>query len=113
VDKGLLERLASINGTLTTQWNRLQNIRSTVDQSGAQADKARTRVQHAEELIDRARTQLDKARSDIANVVGGGGTGPVWWRWWHIWSSRVLPVMDSSNPWWDIWAAVENMINLN
>ncbi|XP_030219656.1 laminin subunit gamma-1 [Gadus morhua] len=68
VDKGLLERLASINGTLTTQWNRLQNIRSTVDQSGAQADKARTRVQHAEELIDRARTQLDKARSDIANV---------------------------------------------
>ncbi|KAG7273400.1 hypothetical protein CRUP_037462 [Coryphaenoides rupestris] len=61
-------RLAAINGTLTTQWNRLQNIRSTVDQSSAQADKARTRVHDAEGLIERARHELDWARDAIAKV---------------------------------------------
>uniref|UniRef100_A0AAY5F267 Laminin subunit gamma-1 n=1 Tax=Electrophorus electricus TaxID=8005 RepID=A0AAY5F267_ELEEL len=40
-DKGLLERLKSINTTLMTQWDRLQNIRNTVDNTGTLADKAR------------------------------------------------------------------------
>lgn len=68
VDKGLLERLAVINGTLTTQWNRLQNIRSTVEQSGEKAHQARTRVHAAEALIHRARHELDKAKDAIAKV---------------------------------------------
>uniref|UniRef100_A0A8C5GYU8 Laminin subunit gamma-1 n=1 Tax=Gouania willdenowi TaxID=441366 RepID=A0A8C5GYU8_GOUWI len=48
VDKGLLDRLNTINGTLTTQWNRLQSIRVTVDDTATQADRARVRVQDAE-----------------------------------------------------------------
>uniref|UniRef100_A0A668A017 Laminin subunit gamma-1 n=1 Tax=Myripristis murdjan TaxID=586833 RepID=A0A668A017_9TELE len=68
VDKGLLERLNVINSTLTTQWNRLQNIRGTVDETGAQADRARHRVRDAESLIERARQELDKAKDAIGKV---------------------------------------------
>lgn len=69
VDRGLLDRLNSINNTLTTQWNRLQNIRNTVDDTGAQADRARNRVRDAENLIDRARQELDKAKDAVSKVV--------------------------------------------
>ncbi|XP_020796887.2 laminin subunit gamma-1 [Boleophthalmus pectinirostris] len=77
VDRGLLDRLNAINITLTTQWNRLQNIRNTVDETGTQADKARARVRDAENLIDRARQELDKAKDAISKVdikpPSGGG----------------------------------------
>ncbi|XP_072298063.1 laminin subunit gamma-1 [Eucyclogobius newberryi] len=77
VDRGLLDRLNSINITLTTQWSRLQNIRNTVDETGTQADKARARVRDAENLIDRARQELDKAKDAIIKVdikpPSGGG----------------------------------------
>lgn len=69
MDRGLLDRLSNINGSLTTQWNRLQSIRNTVDNTGAQADRARTRVREAENLIDRVRQELDKAREAIGKVV--------------------------------------------
>uniref|UniRef100_A0A8D0DGP9 Laminin, gamma 1 n=1 Tax=Sander lucioperca TaxID=283035 RepID=A0A8D0DGP9_SANLU len=69
VDRGLLDRLNTINNTLTTQWNRLQNIRSTVDDTGTQADRARNRVRDAEDLIERARLELDKAKDAISKVV--------------------------------------------
>ena len=72
VDRGLLDRLNTINSTLTTQWNRLQNIRGTVDDTGAQADRARSRVRDAENLIDRARQELDKARDAVGKVVSEG-----------------------------------------
>ncbi|TDH06384.1 hypothetical protein EPR50_G00132680 [Perca flavescens] len=68
VDRGLLDRLNAINSTLTTQWNRLQNIRGTVDDTGTQADRARHRVRDAENLIDRARQELDKAKEAIGKV---------------------------------------------
>ncbi|XP_059200059.1 laminin subunit gamma-1 isoform X2 [Centropristis striata] len=68
VDRGLLDRLNAINGTLTTQWNRLQNIRGTVDSTGAQADRARQRVRDAESLIEHARQELDKAKDAIRKV---------------------------------------------
>ena len=70
VDKGLLERLGKLNSTLTTQWNRLQNIRNTVDNTGTQADKARNRVRDAENLIGLAREELDKAKDAISKLVG-------------------------------------------
>ncbi|KAJ0012238.1 hypothetical protein NQD34_013213 [Periophthalmus magnuspinnatus] len=77
VDRGLLDRLNNINITLTTQWNRLQSIRNTVDETGTQADKARGRVRDAENLIDRARQELDKAKDAISKVdikpPSGGG----------------------------------------
>lgn len=69
VDKGLLDRLKSINNTLTTQWNRLQNIRNTVEDTGNLADKARGRVSETEKLIERAREELDKAKDAIKKVV--------------------------------------------
>uniref|UniRef100_A0A8C5GXN1 Laminin subunit gamma-1 n=1 Tax=Gouania willdenowi TaxID=441366 RepID=A0A8C5GXN1_GOUWI len=72
VDKGLLDRLNTINGTLTTQWNRLQSIRVTVDDTATQADRARVRVQDAEGLIDRARQELDKAKDAVNKVVSQG-----------------------------------------
>uniref|UniRef100_A0A673BD85 Laminin subunit gamma-1 n=1 Tax=Sphaeramia orbicularis TaxID=375764 RepID=A0A673BD85_9TELE len=68
VDRGLLDRLNTINNTLTTQWNRLQNIRNTVDDTGTKADQARNRVRDAENLIDRARQELDKAQDAIRKV---------------------------------------------
>ncbi|XP_066536763.1 laminin subunit gamma-1 [Hoplias malabaricus] len=68
VDKGLLDRLKTINNTLTTQWNRLQNIKNTVDNTATLADKARNRVSDAEKLIDRAREELDKAKDAISKV---------------------------------------------
>ncbi|KAK1879358.1 hypothetical protein KUDE01_027481, partial [Dissostichus eleginoides] len=68
VDRGLLERLSTINGTLSAQWNRLQNIRSTVDDTGLQSDRARSRVRDAESLIDKARHELDKAKEAVAKV---------------------------------------------
>uniref|UniRef100_A0A8C7S7G2 Laminin, gamma 1 n=1 Tax=Oncorhynchus mykiss TaxID=8022 RepID=A0A8C7S7G2_ONCMY len=68
VDKGLLERLGKLNSTLTTQWNRLQNIRNTVDNTGTQADKARNRVRDAENLIGLAREELDKAKDAISKL---------------------------------------------
>lgn len=64
-----MDRLDTINNTLTTQWNRLQSIRNTVDDTGAQADRARSRVQDAESLIDRARQELDKAKDALSKVV--------------------------------------------
>uniref|UniRef100_A0AAY5EE43 Laminin subunit gamma-1 n=1 Tax=Electrophorus electricus TaxID=8005 RepID=A0AAY5EE43_ELEEL len=67
-DKGLLERLKSINTTLMTQWDRLQNIRNTVDNTGTLADKARSRVRDTERLIDRAREELDKAKDAITRL---------------------------------------------
>lgn len=69
LDRGLLNRLNAINNTLTTQWNRLQSIRSTVDHTGTQADRARDRVRDAENLIDRARQELDKAKEAVGKVV--------------------------------------------
>uniref|UniRef100_A0A672HPT0 Laminin subunit gamma-1 n=1 Tax=Salarias fasciatus TaxID=181472 RepID=A0A672HPT0_SALFA len=77
VDRGLLDRLNTINSTLTTQWNRLQSIRNTVDDTGTQADRARARVRDAESLIDRARQELDKAKDAVGKVVSRppGGTG--------------------------------------
>uniref|UniRef100_A0A8C8LMF1 Laminin subunit gamma-1 n=1 Tax=Oncorhynchus tshawytscha TaxID=74940 RepID=A0A8C8LMF1_ONCTS len=71
VDKGLLERLGKLNSTLTTQWNRLQNIRNTVDNTGTQADKARNRVRDAENLIGLAREELDKAKDAITPSISG------------------------------------------
>ncbi|XP_053739856.1 laminin subunit gamma-1 [Synchiropus splendidus] len=68
MDRGLLDRLNNINSTLTTQWNRLQGIRSTVDNTSTQADVARNRVRDAEDLIDRARQELDKAKDAIGKV---------------------------------------------
>ncbi|XP_037538375.1 laminin subunit gamma-1 [Nematolebias whitei] len=68
LDRGLLNRLNAINNTLTTQWNRLQSIRSTVDHTGTQADRARDRVRDAENLIDRARQELDKAKEAVGKV---------------------------------------------
>ncbi|XP_007578148.1 laminin subunit gamma-1 [Poecilia formosa] len=67
-DRGLLDRLNVLNITLTTQWNRLQSIRNTVDDTSAQADRARDRVQDAERLIDRARQELAKAKDAISKV---------------------------------------------
>ncbi|XP_034039360.1 laminin subunit gamma-1 [Thalassophryne amazonica] len=67
-DQGLLERLNVINNTLSTQWNRLQNIRSTVDDTASQADHARNRLHDAENLIDRARQELDKAKDAVNKV---------------------------------------------
>lgn len=69
LDKGLLDRLNDINKTLNAQWNRLQNIRNTVDNTGAQADRARNRVREAENLISTARDELDKAKEAISKVV--------------------------------------------
>lgn len=54
---------------MTTQWNRLQNIRNTVDNTEAQADRARNRVRDAQNLIERARQELDKAKDAISKVV--------------------------------------------
>ncbi|XP_066548014.1 laminin subunit gamma-1 [Amia ocellicauda] len=68
VDKGLLDRLDKINSTLTTQWNRLQNIRKTVDNTGELADKSRDRVRDAENLIETARDELEKAKDAISKV---------------------------------------------
>ncbi|KAM9789486.1 LOW QUALITY PROTEIN: laminin subunit gamma-1 [Neosynchiropus ocellatus] len=68
MDRGLLDRLNNINSTLTTQWNRLQGIRSTVDNTSTQADVARNTVRDAEALIDRARQELDKAKDAIGKV---------------------------------------------
>ncbi|XP_033932876.1 laminin subunit gamma-1-like, partial [Pseudochaenichthys georgianus] len=75
VDRGLLERLSTINGTLSAQWNRLQNIRSTVDDTGLQSDRARSRVRDAESLIDKARHELDKAKEAVAKVDIRAPTG--------------------------------------
>lgn len=69
VDRGLLDRLNAINSTLTTQWNRLQSIRTTVDDTAGQADRAQGRVREAESLIDRARQELDKAKDAVGKVV--------------------------------------------
>ncbi|MBN3312115.1 LAMC1 protein, partial [Atractosteus spatula] len=68
VDQGLLDRLGDINNTLTTQWNRLQNIRKTVDNTGELADKSRTRVRDTEKLIETARQELEKAKDAINKV---------------------------------------------
>uniref|UniRef100_A0A3Q0T4A4 Laminin, gamma 1 n=1 Tax=Amphilophus citrinellus TaxID=61819 RepID=A0A3Q0T4A4_AMPCI len=77
VDRGLLDRLNAINSTLTTQWNRLQSIRTTVDDTAGQADRAQVRVREAESLIDRARQELDKAKDALGKVdiKAPGGTG--------------------------------------
>ncbi|KAM9719019.1 laminin subunit gamma-1 [Menidia menidia] len=68
LDRGLLERLAAINATLSTQWRRLQGVRGTVDGTSGQADRARARVQDAEGLVLRARQELDKAKEAIGKV---------------------------------------------
>uniref|UniRef100_A0A674MZK9 Laminin, gamma 1 n=1 Tax=Takifugu rubripes TaxID=31033 RepID=A0A674MZK9_TAKRU len=72
VDRALLEHLNTINNTLTTQWNRLQNIRNTVDNTSDQAGRAQTRVQDAKSLIERAQRELDKARDAVSKVVSRG-----------------------------------------
>lgn len=68
-DRGLLDRLNALNNTLITQWNRLQNIRNTVDNTSVQADRARDRVRDAENLIDRARQELAKAKDAVSKIV--------------------------------------------
>lgn len=72
VDRALLEHLDAINNTLTTQWNRLQNIRNTVDNTGNQAGRAQARVHDAKSLVERAQRELDKARDAVSKVVSGG-----------------------------------------
>lgn len=72
VDQALLDRLNNINITLTTQWNRLQNIRNTVDDTSSQAGRAQSRVHEAKSLIERAQRELDKARDAISKVVSPG-----------------------------------------
>lgn len=66
-----MERLSSINSSLTTQWNRLQNIRNTVDETSGRADRAHSRVREAESLIQRAQRELDRAKEAVAKVVSG------------------------------------------
>ncbi|XP_057713602.1 laminin subunit gamma-1 [Corythoichthys intestinalis] len=67
-DQGLVDRLNIINGSLTTQWKRLLNVRGSVEETGARADRARDRVRQAEHLIHRARLELDKAKDAVAQV---------------------------------------------
>lgn len=67
-----MEQLSAINSSLSTQWNRLQNIRNTVDSTSDRAGRAQTRVQDAKSLIERAQRELDKARDAVGKVVSGG-----------------------------------------
>nr|XP_014351267.1 PREDICTED: laminin subunit gamma-1 [Latimeria chalumnae] len=68
VDDSLMERLAEINNTLSSQLGRLQNIKDTVDRTGVTSEQSRQRVQEAEDLIDRAQKELEKAKALVANV---------------------------------------------
>ncbi|PIO24063.1 hypothetical protein AB205_0152200, partial [Aquarana catesbeiana] len=68
VDQGMLDRLAEINATLSSQLGRLQNIRDMIRDTDKQAQEARDRVESTELIIDSARVQLEKAKIAIANV---------------------------------------------
>ncbi|MBN3289544.1 LAMC1 protein, partial [Polypterus senegalus] len=68
IDQSLLDRLAEINNTLTTQWGRLQNIRKTVESTSELADNSQKRVQDAKMLIEKARNELEKAKDAISKV---------------------------------------------
>ncbi|KAM9326705.1 laminin subunit gamma-1 [Gastrophryne carolinensis] len=68
VDQGMLDRLAEINATLSSQLERLQNIRDMIRDTDKQAQDARTRVEGTELIIESARQQLEKAKVAIANV---------------------------------------------
>lgn len=68
VDRSLMDRLAEINNTLSTQWGRLQNIKDTVDNTEDLAERSNNRIQDAEKIISNARTELEKAKENMANV---------------------------------------------
>ncbi|XP_069794299.1 laminin subunit gamma-1 isoform X1 [Narcine bancroftii] len=68
IDKSLMDRLAEINNTLSTQWGRLQNIKDTVDNTEDLADRSNNRIQDAEKVIVNARMELEKAKEIMANV---------------------------------------------
>lgn len=68
VDQGMLDRLAEINATLSSQLHRLQNIRDMVRDTDKQAQDARDRVESTGLIIDSARAQLERAKVAIANV---------------------------------------------
>ncbi|KAG9483073.1 hypothetical protein GDO78_009165 [Eleutherodactylus coqui] len=69
VDQGMLDRLAEINATLSSQLQRLQNIRDMVRDTDKQAQDARQRVESTELIIESARVQLERAKLSIANVT--------------------------------------------
>ncbi|XP_060686295.1 laminin subunit gamma-1 [Hemiscyllium ocellatum] len=68
VDKSLMDRLAEINNTLSTQWGRLQNIKDTVDNTEELAEQSNNRIQDAEKVISNARTELEKAKEILDDV---------------------------------------------
>ncbi|CAH2311352.1 laminin subunit gamma-1 [Pelobates cultripes] len=68
VDQGMLDRLAEINATLSSQLQRLQNIRDMIRDTDKQAEEARDRVESTDLLIESAREQLERAKVAIANV---------------------------------------------
>ncbi|XP_067846571.1 laminin subunit gamma-1 isoform X2 [Heptranchias perlo] len=68
VDKSLMDRLAEINNTLSTQWGRLQNIKDTVDNTEDLAERSNNRIQDAEKVISNARRELEKAKETLGNV---------------------------------------------
>uniref|UniRef100_A0A8C5QNT2 Laminin subunit gamma 1 n=1 Tax=Leptobrachium leishanense TaxID=445787 RepID=A0A8C5QNT2_9ANUR len=68
VDQGMLDRLAEINATLSSQLQRLQNIRDLIRDTDKQARDARDRVESTDLLIESAREQLERAKVAIANV---------------------------------------------
>ncbi|XP_078499309.1 laminin subunit gamma-1 [Lissotriton helveticus] len=68
VDQGLVDRLAEINNTLTSQLGRLENIRKTVGDTEDIAQEARVRVENTGTLIETAREELERAKAAIANV---------------------------------------------
>ncbi|GCB72288.1 hypothetical protein scyTo_0006235 [Scyliorhinus torazame] len=68
IDKNLMDRLAEINNTLSTQWGRLQNIKDTVDNTEELAEQSNNRIQDAEKVISNARMELEKAKEILGNV---------------------------------------------
>ncbi|KAM4023143.1 laminin subunit gamma-1 [Anomaloglossus baeobatrachus] len=68
VDQGMLDRLGEINATLSSQLQRLQNIKNMVRDTDKQAQDARDRVESTELIIESARAQLERAKVAIANV---------------------------------------------
>lgn len=71
VDQALVERLNTLNSSLSTQWNRLQNIRNTVEDTSSRAEQAQDRVQDAKSLTERAQRELERAKEAVSKVVSG------------------------------------------